>query len=322
LFGQQIPVRGAVDTAMRNNLQLQVNQLQLSKSQTLIGAGYQFPKTGIFIENEDMQAGKTNGEGSGILKIGLSQALEWPGVYKARRNLLEEQSKYSQLTISRSQLEIKRNINQVYYTLWYLQERRNLYTRLDSIYTAMYQAAKLRVRTGEVAGLDSIAAEARMRELQTQVQQFSNDIRIQQQTLRQLTGSDARFFNENGPLPKLQLGNYPATIDNHPELRLQQQNVAIADADLRLQRQSRYPDFEGRFFSQRLYGVKNPYSGFSVTALVPIFTKGYRRRIEAAEIERNVQQRQLDLEQLTLNTAYLQAVQMVERSRASLPELL
>ncbi|ASZ09607.1 CusA/CzcA family heavy metal efflux RND transporter [Chitinophaga pendula] len=319
LFAQQIPVRGAVDTAMRNNLQLQVNQLQLSRSQTLIGSAYQFPKTGIFVENEDLRANKTNGENNnGVLKIGLSQALEWPGVYKARRNLLEEQSRYSQLTISRSQLEIKRNINQVYYTLWYLQERRNLYTRLDSIYTAMFQAAKLRVRTGEVAGLDSIAAEARMRELQTQVQQFTNDIRIQQQALRQLTGSDIVFFNEQGQLPKLQIGNYQAAIDNHPQLRLQQQNVAIADADLRLQRQSRYPDFEGRFFSQRLYGIKNPYSGFSVTARIPIFTKGYKKRIEAAEIERNVQQRQLDLERLTLNTAYLQAVQMVERSRASL----
>lgn len=319
LFAQQIPVRGAVDTAMRNNMQLQVNQLQLSKSQTLIGSAYQFPKTGIFVENEDLRAGKTNGESNnGLLKIGLSQALEWPGVYKARRMLLEEQSRYSQLTISRSQSEIRRNINQVYYTLWYLQERRNLYTRLDSIYTAMFQAAKLRVRTGEVAGLDSIAAEARMRELQTQVQQFTNDIRIQQQTLRQLTGSDTVFFNEQAPLPKLEIGNYSSVIDAHPQLRLQQQNVAIAEADLRLQRQSRYPDFESRFFSQRLYGVKNPYSGFSVTALVPIFTKGYQRRITAAEIERNIQQRQLDLERLTLNTAYLQAVQMVERSRASL----
>ena len=317
-FAQKIPTGAAIDTAMRNNLQLQLNQLQFSGSQTLIGSAYQFPKTGFFVENEDLRSGKNVENRNGVLKIGIAQSLEWPSVYKARRMLLEEQSRYSQLTISRSQLEIRRNIQQVYYTLWYLQERRNLFTRLDSIYTAMYEAAKLRVSTGEVAGLDSIAAEARMRELETQVQQFTNDIRIQQQSLQQLTGSNTIVFSELGPLQKLQIGDYFAAIDNHPQLQLQRQNIAIADADLHLQRQSKKPDLQGRFYSQRLYGFPNPYSGFSVSAAIPIFTGGYRQRIKAAEIERNVQQRQLDLERLTLNTAYLQAVQMIERSRASL----
>lgn len=319
LSAQPIPAGGAKDTSLSSSLQLQVNRLQLSRSQTLAGSAYLFPKTGIFVENEDLRAGKKDGENSsGILKIGLSQALEWPGVYKARREILQEQSRFSELTIKRSQLEISRNIQQVYYTLWYLQERRNLYTRLDSIYTSLYSAARLRVRTGEAAGLDSIAAEVRMRELQTQIQQFASDIRIQEQSLRQLTGSSSLSFTEKGVLPKLQTGAYPTTIDNHPQLKLQQQNISIADAELRLQRLSRYPDFEGRFFSQRLYGLKNPYSGYSVTALVPIFTRGYKQRIRAAEIERSVQQRQLDLERLNLNTSYLQAVQMVERSKVSL----
>lgn len=318
VFAQQIPVGGAVDTAARKNLQLQVNQLLISKSQTLIGSAYQFPKTGIFIENEDLRSGKKVEDPNGVLKIGFSQSLEWPGIYKARKILLEEQSKYNQLVLSQSQLQIKRSIEQVYYQLWYLQERRNLFLRLDSIYSSLYDAARLRVRTGEAAGLDSIAAEVRMRELETQITQFTSDIIIQQQSLRQLTGSSTDVFNETRPLAKLSLTVYPAVIDNHPQLRLQQQNITIAEADLRLQRQSRYPDFEGRFFSQRLYGVKNPYSGFSVTALVPIFTKGYRKRIEAAEIERFIQQRQLELERLSLNTAYLQAIQHVQRARASL----
>ncbi len=317
-FAQKIPTGGATDTAMRNNLQLKVNQLQYSRSQTLIGSAYQFPKTGFFVENEDLRSGKNVENRNGVLKIGIAQSLEWPSVYKARRVLLEEQSKYRQLTINQSQLEVRRNIQQVYYTLWYLQERRNLFTRLDSIYTSMYEAAKLRVRTGEVAGLDSIAAEARMRELETQVQQFTNDIRIQQQSLQQLTGSNSILFSEPGPLQKLQIGDYGTAIDNHPQLQLQRQNIAIADADIRLQRQSQKPDLQGRFYSQRLYGFSNPYSGFSVSAAIPIFTKGYRLRIKAAEIERNVQQQQLDLEHLNLNTAYLQAVQMTERSRASL----
>ncbi|OJW13882.1 CusA/CzcA family heavy metal efflux RND transporter [Mucilaginibacter sp. 44-25] len=317
-YAQQIPARSGIDTSMRGNLQLKVYQLQLNKSQTLIGTAGQLPKTGIFAENEDLRSGKNIDNPNGVLKIGLSQALEWPGVYKARRNLLEEQSKFDQLTINRSRLEIRRDIRKVYYTIWYLQERKNLYTRLDSIYTTTYQAARLKVRVGDVAGLDSIAAEARLRELESQIKQFNSDIRIQQQSLRQLTGSESNLFSEQGPLEKLPISSYAAAIESHPQIQLQQQNVAIADAGLRLQKQSRYPDFEGRFFSQRLYGVQNPYSGFSVTARIPIFTRGYHTMIKAAEIEKNVQEQQLNLERLNLNTAYLQAVQKLERSKASL----
>ena len=65
----------------------------------------------------------------------------------------------------------------VYYQLWYLQDKQKLYHRLDSIYKSLNDAAILKVKTGDSPGLDSIAANVRMRELQALLQQMSNEIR-------------------------------------------------------------------------------------------------------------------------------------------------
>jgi cobalt-zinc-cadmium resistance protein CzcA len=103
-----------------------------------------------------------------------------------------------------------------------------------------------------------------------------------------------------------------SSINNHPQLQLQQQNISIAQAELNMQRQSRKPNFEGRFFSQRLYGLSNPYSGFSVSVGIPLFGgSAYRNKVKAAQLEQDYQQSVLNYERLTLITNYNQSYQQL-----------
>ena len=96
---------------------------------------------------------------------------------------------------------------------------------------------------------------------------------------------------------------------------MQQQNISIAGAEINVQRQSLKPIFDGRFFTQRLYGVSNPYSGFSVSAGIPLLGgKTYRNRIKAAELERSYQQSVLNYEQLILGTSYNKAYQQLQKN--------
>jgi cobalt-zinc-cadmium resistance protein CzcA len=75
------------------------------------------------------------------------------------------------------------------------------------------------------------------------------------------------------------------------------------------------PNLEGRFFTQRLYGVTPPYSGFSVTVGIPLFGAGsYRNTLKAAQIERQYQQSVLDEQKLAISTAYQQAYQQLQKN--------
>ena len=307
---QRLTFSAAYDTALQNNLQLRSSDIQIQRSRTLQGTWLDIPKTSVFAENEDINPQDMKG----ILKIGLSQSIELPSVYKARRNLLQEQAKSFEITKQIRALEIKRDLQTAYYSLWYLQSKQFLWKRLDSIYTSLAKAAVLRVKTGESAGLDSLSAMARARETTVQLSLLQRDIQVQQEILKRILNATGNYLPDTNTVQKIQVSFLDSTNNTHPQLLFQQQNISIAQAELNIQQQSRKPNFEGRFFSQRLYGVSNPYSGFSVSAGIPLFgLKTYKNKIKAAELEQSYQQSILDYERLTLSTNYKQAYQQIQK---------
>ena len=71
-----------IQRAKEANLPLQVGQLEIQRNQALAGTWLDLPKTGVFVENEDLRPG----DPKGIWKIGLSQSMSTPGLYKAQKN--------------------------------------------------------------------------------------------------------------------------------------------------------------------------------------------------------------------------------------------
>ncbi|MFZ1452798.1 MAG: TolC family protein, partial [Ferruginibacter sp.] len=182
---QPVAKRMAVNEVIilaKNNLLYDINNQQINKGKAQITTATALPKTGVFAENEDFRPS----DNKGILKIGLSQSIAWPGLYKAQKHLYSEQLKYYQANTAAIDVDIKKDVRTIYYQLWYLQDKQQLYHRLDSIYKSLNAAAILKVKTGDSPGLDSIAANVRMRELQAMLQQIGNDVQIQQRVMMQL----------------------------------------------------------------------------------------------------------------------------------------
>ncbi len=298
----------------KNNLQYEINNQQIIKGKAQITTATAFQKTGVFAENEDMRPS----DNQGILKVGVSQSIAWPGLYKAQKNLYNEQLKYYQANTSVIELDIKRNVRTAYYQLWYLQDKQQLYHRLDSIYKSLNDAAILKVKTGDSPGLDSIAANVRMSELQALLQQINNEIQIQQQSLMQYFNSSEMILPLMTPLEKLLMPG-GGNDSLHPVLALQSQNINIANAGISVIKNENKPDFSGRFFSQRLWGAKDPVSGFSVSAAFPLFgASAYRSKVKVAQAEIAVQQKQYDYDKQVYNTRQLQMQQEVSKNRSML----
>lgn len=301
-------------TLAKNNLQYQVNEQQINKSASQVKTAGAFPKTGVFAENEDLRPG----DNTGILKIGLAQSIAWPGLYKAQKELYNQQLKYFSLNTAVIDATVKKDTRAAYYQLWYLQDKQILFQRLDSIYTSLSQAAKLKVKAGDSPGLDSISANVRLKELEAMLQQVGSDISIQQQTLMQLLNTNEKMLPRLLPLEKLPMPTQDAD-SAHPALELQKQHFNIANAATSVTKNENKPDFSGRFFSQRLYGLKDPYTGFSVTASFPLFGMGaYRNKVRAAQAEAAVQQKQYEYNRQVFNTRQLQALQEVEKNNSLL----
>lgn len=313
--GKRLGINEVLSMAQQN-LQYNINAAQVNRTKVQVRSAGMLPKTGVFAENEDLRPS----DHTGILKVGVSQAVAWPGLYKAQKKLYSEQAKYYEMNNAALNVSVKRDIRQVYYQLWYLNEKSNLYAQLDSIYRSLSDAAVLRVRTGENPGLDSISAQAKQRELKAQLEQLHDDMTIQQQSLKQLLNTEDAILPVNQPLEKIGFAFAgPATDTVHPTLALQQQNVNIAAAGVAVAKNENRPELSGRFFSQRLYGVKDPFSGFSVTAAVPLFGLGaYRNKVKAAQAEADVQQQQLAYNKQVFSTQQSQMTKEVEKNNRML----
>ena len=306
---KRVPV-GEVIAMAKNNLQYGINTQQMVKGKAQVKTANLFPKTGVFAENEDFRPSDTKG----ILKVGISQSIAWPGLYKAQRNLYGEQLKYYEVNTTAIDVDIKRDVRTAYYQLWYLQDKQQLYHRLDSIYKSLSAAAILKVKTGDSRGLDSIAAKVRSAELQVFLQQISNDVQIQQQSLMQLLNTQEFILPLMIPLEKLLMPGI--AIDSlHPVLALQSQNIKIANAGIGVIKNENKPEFLGRFFTQNLWGAKDPFTGFSVTAAFPLFgASAYRSKVKVAEADMGLQQKQYDYSRQILSTQQLQRQQEIKRN--------
>ena len=311
---QRISLEAAIDTALKNNLQYSINRSEINHAAITVKTAKEIPKTGVFAENEDMRPS----DNKGILKIGVSQSLVWPGLNKARKEYFNQQLKYYQLNTAALNVVIKRDVQTAYYQLWYLQDRQILYRKLDSLYTSMFNAAALRFKTGEAAGLDKIAAEARLRELQALLQQIGNEMQLQQQQLMMLLNINTYLLPVTKPMEKISL-SITSNDSMHPMLMLQQQNINIANSNIAVQKNSNKPEFSGRLFSQKLWGAKDPVTGFSVTAAFPLFgTSVYRNKIKAAKADVDVQQDQLAWQMQQFNTQKQQMQANINRSKTML----
>jgi len=316
VFGQErISVTEAVETALKSNRQFQINQAEI------VGAGFnvktatEIPKTGIFAENEDYRPT----DKAGLLKIGITQSIAWPGLYAARKEYFKQQLKYANLNTDVLKTAITKDVRTAYFQLWYLQDRQKLYMELDSIYTAMFKATELRFRTGDVAALDKIAAEAKLKELQAQLVQNKKDIVIQQQQLMLLLDRNEWMLPLDQSLEKILVNASPSEETTHPLLVLQQQNVNIATSNISVQKNTNKPEFSGRFFSQRVWGAKDPLSGFSVSASFPVFSLGaYKSKVKAANAEMEVQQRKLEYETQVFQTNKGNALAEIDKNSALL----
>ena len=120
-------------------------------------------------------------------------------------------------------------------------------------------------------------------------------------------------------LPRLAANETVLQLSSHPLLSLQQQNVNTAKAGIAVQQNLLKPEFSGRFFSQRLYGLANPFSGFSVATSLPLFGRSYySAKIKLAEAAVAVAEKELALKQQELLLEQGRALAQIRKAEQQL----
>lgn len=306
-----ISVQSAVDSALKNNLLVKNEQLKMQYQQMLIGTAGNLPKTAFIGEIGQINSIYTD------TRLGISQTTAFPTVYKRERTLLEAEFKNSVLNIAIQEALLKKQVQQVYYHMVYLQKKKELLLFADSLYDAFYQKAALRLKTGESNILEKTSAETLLGQIKIQIQQLEQDASIVQLQFQLLLNTQNNYMPETGkgPLSPASLLD-TALLRNHPILQsmLQQQSIALANTEV--EKSKLLPDLSLGILNGSIRGVGADnifYSGKRFNSVqvgmgIPLFTKAQKARINSAVLSEKMAESKFQQVKQQLTTEYQTAI--------------
>jgi len=313
-----IPLDSVIGLALKNNLDIQSSQLEITRQKKLKKTAFDLGKTGVFYENEDLI--KSEKDNKGVLKIGVTQTIDFPTTYFARYKLNKQNVLLSQTTLSLAEKELVRDIRSAYFTLWLAVEKRKLFMQQDSIFTEFENAATLRYSTGETNYLEKISAQAKHKEIQLALLASNTDVTMAQQDLMKLMNTKQTILPVNEPMQKLQSKLYisQASDSNHPYINLFQQKISLADYERKVEINKLLPDISFRFFNQSWYNENPGYYGYSIGVGIPLFFWGQQGRFQGAKIQQQIAKKEFESATLQFNTAYNKALQEMAKQQSLL----
>jgi cobalt-zinc-cadmium resistance protein CzcA len=308
---QPISVKAAVDSALKNNLLVKNEQLKMQYQQMLIGTATNLPKTAFIGEIGQINSIYTD------TRIGISQSIAFPTVYKREKELLEAEFKSSVLNIAIQEALLKKQVQQVYYNMVYLQKKKELLLFADSLYSSFYQKAALRLKTGESNILEKTSAETLLGQIKMQLKQIEQDGEMMQLQFQLLLNTQHAYMPETGnsPLTPSSLLD-TALLRNHPLLQrmLQQQSIALASTEV--EKSKLMPDLSLGIVNGSIRGIGADnifYSGKRFSSVqvgmgIPLFTKAQKARINSAALSEKMAESKYQQVKQQLTTEYQTAI--------------
>ncbi|MCQ6959262.1 CusA/CzcA family heavy metal efflux RND transporter [Mucilaginibacter aquariorum] len=307
-----ITLKAAIDTALKNNLQVRHEQLKANYQQMLIGTAANISQANLFGEFGQINSSYMD------TKFGISQSFSFPTVYSRQKQLLKADWNSSVLNVAVNQAMLKKQVSQVFYTMVFMEQKKLLLQRMDSLYLSFYKKATLRLEKGETNILEKTSAETLLDQIQIQLSQLKEDAAILQVQFQLLLNSTGKLMPDNS-VYKLTLESAMDTLKltEHPAIKLIAQQQRIADATILLEKSKLLPDLsvgynntsiKGIGADDKLYNGSNRFNSVQLGVGIPIFTGAQKARINSAKVNKQLTESNYSLEMERMASAYQTAI--------------
>jgi cobalt-zinc-cadmium resistance protein CzcA len=304
-----LTIEDAISIAIKNNLKIQSQLLNVQSSTVLKKSVFELPKT-----NVNIQFGQYNSINQDKA-VQINQSIPFPTYYSAKSNLYKAELQSSELQQKATTIETKAQVQYWFFQLQYLQTIKKQLQSLDSLYNDFVTVAALRYKTGETNLLEKTTTETKRGQLSLILQQNEIDSKTAYNSLKTLLNSSNDFTIDNeGNFQPLELSNSFDTtlISNNPSLKLLYQQVIIAEKNKKVETATTLPDFNVGYFNQSLIGVQaingtdvnfdenKRFQGFNVGVSVPLTFFNTASKIKSLNYKQQALQKEADNGKLIL----------------------
>ncbi|MDF2192923.1 CusA/CzcA family heavy metal efflux RND transporter [Paraflavitalea sp. CAU 1676] len=314
----------AIERAIKNNPAVQVSRLGVEKERALKGTAADWAKTNVSLQYGQANSIKWDNH------LGISQQLPNPSLVRQQRVLADARIKGSELELGITQHELAYAVKVNWYQLEYLNALKQQLQQQDSVYSSFLRAAELRYKTGETKLLEQTTAATALAEHRNSMRGNEADISIVLAELQRLINDSAAVQVTFKSISKLEPTlSAQDSLDNNPLLKAGKQQVAISSQSVQVEKAKRHPDFSIGYFNQSIIGYQNVdgtekyyggsqrFQGVQAGVSIPLFGKSWASRINAARLESQQAENNVQLVQHNLQAQYRQALQEYEKNRRS-----
>jgi cobalt-zinc-cadmium resistance protein CzcA len=315
---EKISLDKAIETALSNNVKIKNGKLNSDYLQKIAKTGYDISNTEFVGEYGQFNTNVND------IKVGVSQRIKFPTVYKRQKQLLEAQAKTGEWNEALQKKELTKQVTTVFYEMIYLKEKEKLLQKSDSIYIEFLRKATLRFDKGESNILEKATAENQSGQIRIQLREVQSDYKVLQTQFNYLLNDDTIFvpawykhkmtFNQNLD---------ESFISNQPSVKLIEQEVNNNKAEIALEKSKKMPELIGGVYWQTFKtntAFQDSYNGvfgqFGVA--LPLFNSSIGNRKKALEINTQIAENDLSNEKLKLKTHYQELLQEYKKQQITI----
>jgi cobalt-zinc-cadmium resistance protein CzcA len=309
---QPLSLNAAIDTALKNNLAVKNEKLKAAWQQQMILTANSIPKTNFSAEAGQLNSGYTD------TKFGITQSFSFPAVYTKQKNLLTEEWKSAVLGVAVKEVELKRAVAQVFYSILVLQEKKKLLLRADSNYAEFLRKATLRLEKGEANILEKTTAETQRGNIYLQLKTLQEEMELLHIQFSLLLNTADPLTPQAGSLKMtVPAGMDSAYLADHPLLTVLQQQKMAATANTALEKAKLLPDINIGYSNASIrgvgadnivYGSGHRFNAAMLGIGIPIFAGAQKARINSSRAFERISENNYQLQLQTLETQYKTAV--------------
>jgi len=303
-----INLQGAIDTALKNNLQVKNEKLNAEYQKKLKAAAVDIPQTNLIGEYGQINSFYKD------TKFGISQSISFPTVYAKQKSLQNETYKSSVLNIVVKEAELKKQISEVFYLLVYLQQKQNILLQNDSVYASFLEKANLRFAKGETNVLEKTTAETQRGQIAIQLKQLKNDIEILQLQFQLLLNTTSVFTpSTENPKMIFTASLDTSAISKHPTLEVLQQQKEISLVKTQLEKSKLLPNLNIGYYIMSMkgtgadnlfYNTSTRFNSVQFGLGVPLFFGSQKAKIYSSKTFELISENNYQIGLQTLNAEY------------------
>ncbi|SFJ83906.1 CusA/CzcA family heavy metal efflux RND transporter [Myroides guanonis] len=254
--------------------------------------------------------------------FGITQRFNFPTFYTKKKKVLSEEWKASLLGKELTEAQIVKQVSETFYHLLILEEKRARLQFIDSLYAHFLEKADLKLELGEETILEQATIEVQRDQIANQLLLLDNELDFQLLELQLSLQSEVVFMPKASSLKvNLDAEIANSNIEEHPDLRLSEQQIAIREREAQWERSKLNPEFTLGYQSQSMKEINdNRFDYVQVGISLPIFNQGQRKvakaaktKVAIAENEYKMKEEQFkkDLQQVHLE--YLRRKEIIDK---------